>query len=300
MYVVTGATGNTGKVVAKQLLAAGQKVLAIGRSAERLQSLAKEGAQPVVADITDETALARAFSGAQAVYLMIPPDMASPDFLAHQRRITDAFVQAVKKSGVKHAVTLSSVGADKTDKTGPIIGLRYLEQQINAIEGLNVLHLRAGYFMENTLGQVGAIQAMGKTAGPVEGNVKLPMIATYDIGVAAADALRNLNFEGAQTRELLGQRDLDYNEVTAIIGKAISRPDLSYVRLTDEQARPALAQLGFSASVANALLEMSASLNSGHIRAQEKRSAQNTTPTSYETFIAQKFVPLYQAKAQAA
>ena len=300
MYVVTGATGNTGKIVAKQLLAAGKKVSAIGRSAERLQPLAKQGAQPVVADITDAAALARALSGAQAAYLVVPPDMASPDFFAQQRRVTDSFVQAVKKSGVTHAVTLSSVGADKPERTGPILGLRYLEQQLNAIEGLNVLHLRAGYFMENTLGQVGAIQAMGKTAGPVEGSVKLPMIATYDIGVAAADALRELNFDGKQTRELLGQRDLDYNEVTAIIAKAIDRPEVSYLRLTNEQARPALSQLGFSASVADALLEMSASLNSGYIRALEKRSAQNTTPTSYETFVTQQFVPLYQAKAQAA
>jgi hypothetical protein len=94
--------------------------------------------------------------------------------------------------------------------------------------------------------------------------------------------------------------DIDYNEVTAIIAKAINRPDLSYLRLSDEQARPALSQLGFSASAADALLEMSASLNSGYIRAQEKRSPQNTTPTSYETFVAQQFVPLYQAKAQAA
>jgi hypothetical protein len=99
---------------------------------------------------------------------------------------------------------------------------------------------------------------------------------------------------------LLGQRDIDYNEVTAIIAKAIDRPDISYMRLTDEQARPALFQLGFSASVADALLEMSASLNSGYIRPLEKRSAQNTTPTSYETFVAQQFVPLYQAKGQAA
>jgi uncharacterized protein YbjT (DUF2867 family) len=126
------------------------------------------------------------------------------------------------------------------------------------------------------------------------------MIATYDIGTAAADALRDLNFRGKQTRELLGQRDIDYNEVTAIIAKAIDRPNISYMPLTDEQARPALFQLGFSASVADALLEMSASLNSGYIRPLEKRSAQNTTPTSYETFVAQQFVPLYQAKGQAA
>lgn len=300
MYVITGATGNTGKVVATQLLAAGEKVVAVGRNEERLQPLAKQGAEPLTADITDQAALSRAFSGARAVYLMIPPDIVSPDYVAYQQRAVGALVEAVKQSGVKYAVTLSSIGADKPQGTGPIGGLRHLEQELNAVAGLSVLHLRAGYFMENTLGQAGAIRALGKAAGPVRGDLKLPMIATHDIGVAAAEALHTLNFSGKQTRELLGQRDLDYNEVTAVIAKAIDKPGLSYVQLSDEQARPAFLQLGFSASVLDGLLEMSVALNSGYIHALEKRSPQNTTPTSYEAFVAQQFVPLFREKSQAA
>jgi uncharacterized protein YbjT (DUF2867 family) len=300
MYVITGATGNTGKVVATQLLAAGEKVVAVGRNEERLQPLAKQGAEPLTADITDQAALSRAFSRARAVYLMIPPDITSPDYVAYQQRVVGALVEAVKQSGVKYAVVLSSIGADKPQGTGPIGGLRRLEQGLNAIAGLNVLHIRAGYFMENTLGQAGAIRAFGNTAGPVRSDLKLPMIATHDIGVAAADALRKLDFSGKQTRELLGQRELDYNEVTAVIAKAINKPGLSYVQLSDEQARPAFLQLGFSGSVLDGLLEMSSALNSGYIHALEKRSQQNTTPTSYEAFVDRHFVPLFREKSQAA
>ena len=300
MYVITGATGNTGKVVATQLLAAGEKVVAVGRNEERLQPLAKQGAEPLTADITDQAALSRAFSRARAVYLMIPPDITSPDYVAYQQRVVGALVEAVKQSGVKYAVVLSSIGADKPQGTGPIGGLRHLEQGLNAIAGLNVLHIRAGYFMENTLGQAGAIGAFGNTAGPVRSDLKLPMIATHDIGVAAADALRKLDFSGKQTRELLGQRELDYNEVTAVIAKAINKPGLSYVQLSDEQARPAFLQLGFSGSVLDGLLEMSSALNSGYIHALEKRSQQNTTPTSYEAFVDRHFVPLFREKSQAA
>ena len=197
-------------------------------------------------------------------------------------------------------MALSSIGADKPQGTGPIGGLRRLEQELNAVADLNVLHIRAGYFMENTLGQAGAIRAFGKAAGPVRGDLKLPMIATHDIGVAAAEALHKLNFSGKQTRELQGQRDIDYNEVAAVIGKAIGKPELSYVQLSDEQARPAFLQLGFSASVLDGLLEMSAALNSGYIHALEKRSQQNTTQTSYEDFVVQQFMPLFQEKSQAA
>lgn len=300
MYVVTGATGNSGSEVVKVLLAKGQKVRAVGRSQERLQPYVTEGAEAFVADLTDAAALTQAFKGAQAVYLMSPPNVAAPDVRAHQSQVTKALATAVRQAAVKYTVVLSSIGADKKEKTGPVVGLHELEQALNAISGLNVLHLRAGYFMENTLAQVGIIPAMGKTAGPLRGDLKLPMIATRDIGAAAASALINLDFKGQQTRELLGQRDITMNEVTAIIAKAISKPDLQYQQLPDAQLRPALLQMGLSADMADLLLEMSGSLNSGYMKALEQRSARNTNPTSYETFVVEEFVPAFRGKSQAA
>lgn len=300
MYVVTGATGNTGSVVAKQLLAHGQKVRVLGRSAERLQPLANLGAEPFVADITDSATLVRAFTGAQAAYAMIPPDIGNPDPRGYQERVSDSVASALEKTGIKHAVVLSSVGADKPEKTGPVVGLHNLEQKLNRISGLNALYLRAAYFMENTLSQVGIIQGLGKTAGPVRGDLKLPMIATSDIGAFAADALLKLSFSGKATRELLGQRDLDYNELTSTLGKAINKSDLKYVQLPDEQIRPALLQMGMSPKMADLLLEMTAALNSGHMRALEKRSPENTTPTPYEAFVEEEFTPAYRARSQAA
>jgi uncharacterized protein YbjT (DUF2867 family) len=300
MYVITGATGNTGNVVARSLLAKGQKVRVIGRSADRLQPLTSEGAEAFVCDLTDVGALRKAFSDARAVYAMVPPNMTGPDYRAHQDRITDALAAALEESGVQYAVSLSSVGADKTEQTGPVVGQHYLEHRFNHIAGLNVLHLRPGYFMENTLAQIGIIKAMGMAAGPLLPELKLPMIATCDIGAAVTDALLSLDFSHQQTRELLGQRDISMAEATAIIGKAISQAHLTYVQLPDEQVRAALMQLGMSRNVADLILEMSAALNSGHMKALEERSPRNTTSTSYETFVAEAFVPRYQGKPTAA
>jgi uncharacterized protein YbjT (DUF2867 family) len=300
MYVVTGATGNTGSVVATELLSKGQKVRVIGRSADRLQPLVDQGAEAFVADLSDAAALRKAFTGAQGVYLVIPPNPASNDFRAEQDRVSSAFAQALKDSGVKHAVTLSSIGADKPAGTGPIAGLHDMEEKLNRVPGLNVLHLRAAYFMENTMGQSAIIRMLGKTAGPLLPDVKVPMIATPDIGVAAAQALLNPDFRGQQTRELLGQRDLSYRDITAILAKALEKPDLSYVQLPDEQLRPALQQMGLSANVAGLILELSAAINSGHVRALEPRSEANTTATSYETFVKEKFLPAFKRQTQAA
>jgi uncharacterized protein YbjT (DUF2867 family) len=300
MFVVTGATGHSGRVVAKNLLKRGAKVRVVGRSADRLKGLVAEGAEPFAADLTDAAGVAKALAGAKAAYLMLPPNISSSDVRGYQNRVADSLASALRTASVKHVVTLSSIGTDKTDKTGPVVGLRYLEQQLNSIDGLNVLHLRAGYFMENTLGQAFAIQKMGMTVGPLRSDLKLAMIATEDIGEVAANALFNLDFSQKQTRELLGPRDLSMAEAAQIMGEAIGRPDLKYVQLPHEQVRPALLQMDMSLNMADLILEMAAALNSGHMRPLEPRSAKNSTPTSYQTFVAQEFVPLYQGKAKAA
>ncbi len=300
MIVVTGASGNTGKIVAQQLLAQHQPVRVLGRSAERLQPFVKQGAEAFVGEITDAAALTRAFTGARAVYAMIPPNYSAPDTRAYQERVTEALATALERSGVKHVVALSSIGADKKDKTGPVAGLHVLEERFSRIPGLNVLLLRAGYFMENTLAQAGIIKTVGSTAGPVRGDLKLPMIATRDIGVAAAESLLQLDFKGAETRELLGQRDLSYGEAAGIIGRVIGKPGLGYTQAPDEQLRPVLTQMGMSPDVANQILELAAALNSGHVRALEPRSVRNTTPTSYETFVEDEFLPVYQGHSAAA
>lgn len=299
MFVVLGASGHTGEVVAKSLLAHGQKVRVAGRSAEHLQPLAALGAEIAVVDAANASGLGNAFKGAEAAYVLIPPNVSINDVRAYQERVSDAITAAVRTAGVMHVIALSSLGADKASGTGPVVGLHNLEQKLNAIDGVHLLHLRAGYFIENTLPQVRVIRAMGSVVGPIHPTLKLPMIATRDIGSAAADALLRREFRGKQTRELLGQRDVDYTEATAIIGKAIGEPSLGYVQATDEQLRPALIQMGMSANFVDLLLEMARALNSGSMKALEARSPANTTPTSFETFVNEQFVPAYRQQMAA-
>ena len=299
MYVVIGASGNTGHIVATNLLTRGQKVRVVGRNSAHLQPLTSKGAEPFIADVTDASALAKSFNGADAAYVMIPPNVTSKDPLGYSNRVGDAIATAVKTAGTRNVVALSSIGAELPSGTGPVVGLHNLEQKLNQISSANVLYLRAGYFMENTLPQANAIRQMGSAAGPLRPDLKIPMIATRDIGTAAADALLHPTIRGKQARELLGQRDLSYNEVASVLSKAVGKPDLKYVQVPDDQFRGALMQIGMSEQVANLLLEMTHALNSGTMHALEPRTPQNTTPTSYETFSADVFVPAYQHQAAA-
>jgi uncharacterized protein YbjT (DUF2867 family) len=299
MYVVLGASGNTGHVVASNLLARGKKVRAVGRNAAHLQPLTAKGAEAFIADVTDAKALAKAFQQADSAYVMIPPNTASTDPLGYANQVGDSIAAAVQSAGTKNVVALSSIGAEQPSGTGPVIGLHNLEQKLNRIDRADVLYLRAGYFMENTLPQVNAIRQMGAVAGPLRPDLKLPMIATRDIGNVAADNLLHPAIRGKQARELLGQRELTYTEVAAIIGKAIGRPDLKYLQVPDDQFRSVLVQMGMSEQFARLLLEMTGALNSGKMHALEARTPQTSTPTSYETFVAEVFVPAYQHQAAA-
>jgi uncharacterized protein YbjT (DUF2867 family) len=300
MYVITGASGNTGSAAADQLLARREKVRVIGRNAAHLERFAKKGAEVVTADVTNAEALAKAFEGATGVYLMVPPDITTPDVVAHYDRIGDSLARAVEKAGVTKAVALSSIGADKPDKVGPVVGVHDLEQKLAGVRKLDVVFLRAGYFMENLLPQVNLIKMFGFVGGPLRADLPLPLIATRDIGARAAELLARHDFKGRQTRELLGQRDLNYQEIAQVIGKAIGRPELGYKQLPASQVKPAMVQMGMSEGMAGALVEMSDSMNSGYMKPLEKRSPENTTPTSIETFLTEKFVPLFRGASAGA
>ena len=301
MYLITGATGNTGSVVAKGLLEKGKKVRVVARNQEKLKELAALGAETLIGDITSQDTANKTFAGVEAAYIMIPPAMTDPDFRGYQKKLTEVYGSALEaNSSVKHVVVLSSFGADKEAKTGPILGLHFLEERLKQIKPLHSLSLRAGYFMENTLGQAAAIHQMGAVVGPLKPDLKIPLIASIDIGNAALNALLKLNFTGHQTHDLQGQRDLTYFEITAIIGAAIGKPDLQYQVVSSEQFAGIMEQIGLAKNVAALMAEMVDAQNAGHVRTLEPRSASNTTPTPFEQFVTETFVPAYKAPSKGA
>jgi uncharacterized protein YbjT (DUF2867 family) len=293
MYVILGATGNTGSIIANFLQLKGQMVRVVGRDVGRLQRFVRKGAEALAADVSDAAALTKAFGGARAAYLLLPPITSRED----QERESDAIAKAVKQSGLRYAVHLSSYGAHAPKGTGPVTGLHSAEQKLNAITGLNVLHLRAAYFMENNLAAIDMIHGMGLFGHALQPDLKLPMIATRDVGDYAAQRLLDLDFSGKQTRELLGERDLSMMEVTAAIARGIGKPDLRYEQFPYDQMQQALTQMGFSPRKAAVYIEMFQAINAGLLAAQEPRSQQNSTPTSFEKFVQDVFAPAYHGKA---
>ncbi len=295
MYVITGASGNTGKVIANALLDAGKKVRVLGRDAEKVKELTDKGAEAAIGNVEDIDFLTKAFGGAVAVYAMIPPNSQTDDYRGYQNNVADAQIEAAKNAGVKYVVTLSSVGAHLKEKAGVVQGLADMEKKWNAVEGINVLHLRPSYFMENALGQIDTIKNMGIMGSPIKGEMSFPMVATNDIGELAAKRLLELDFNGSEVQYLLGSRDVTYNEVAGIYGKVIGKEDLKYVEFPYEDAKKAMMESwGLSENVADAFIEFMQTTNAGHLFEDAKRTEQNTTPTSVEDF-ARVFAHVYNS-----
>ena len=282
---VVGATGNTGSIVVETLLERGETVRAIGRDAGRLQPFAQRGAEAHVADVNDPAAMTKAFAGMESAYVLIPPQTAAPDFLAASEAISDSITAALKASSVKHVVLLSSLGAQHASGTGPVVGLHNFEQKLNQLTDINVLFLRPAFFMENFLMSIGLIQNMGILGGAIKGTLQIPMIDTQDIGRAAADALTRRDFEGKETQELLGQRNLSHKEAAEIIGKEIGRPGLAYQQFPGFMVEQVLKQMGLPKKTAELLVEMHEAFNKGLMAPLEQRNGHNTTPTTFEAFV---------------
>ena len=293
MYVITGATGNTGKIIASKLLEAGKKVRIISRNAEKAKDLTDKGAELFIGDTSDAELLKKAFNSATAVYAMIPIDWKAVNYTEHQVRHANAIAEALRECKVKYVVSLSSLGAHLESDSGVVLGLHKMENIFNKIEGLNTLHLRPTYFMENSLGMIGLIKQAGIMGSPIKPNLSFPVIATKDIANYALRRLLTLDFKGQNIQNLLGARDVSYPEMAKVYGKAIGKNDLKYVEFSFADFKDTLMkQMGTSESVADNFNEFIKAMNEGKIMAHARRDAESTTPTTIEEF-AQTFNYVY-------
>jgi uncharacterized protein YbjT (DUF2867 family) len=291
--VVTGATGRTGRAATQALCARGEKVRVVGRDAKKLATLVEMGAEPFIANVEDVASMNKAFDGASAVYLVLPEDISQQDLRAHQERVSDSYAAAITNANVRFVVNLSSIGAQHAKNTGPIVGLHNQEQKLNWNAGLNVLHLRAAYFMENLFMTIAPLRSMGTLPGGLRAEVPMPWIATQDIGAYAATRLAARDFCGHSVQELHGQRDISMKEAASIVGNAIGKPNLEYVRLPSMMLETALLKMGLPKKTSELIVEMWEGANAGLIAPLEERSAKNTTPTTLETFAERSFAPAY-------
>ena len=272
VVAVVGATSDVGSVVVSELEAKGVEVRRISRT---------DGV-----DIHDAPALVKALTGADSAYVMLPFDMAAPDLHARETELAAIIADALKQTGVKRVVSLSTASAHLKNNTGSGRAGGILEEHLDAIGIPELTHLRAAFFMENfAKGMNFAAQAdTGVYSSAFNGDRPIAMVAAEDIGVVAAEILSAATFQEPHVRELLGPRDYTLQEAIAILSAAYGNPAVKYKQGTYEETRAAMLSLGVSESFADAVVETAKSFNRGDTWWQEARSRQNTTPTTLEAF----------------
>ncbi len=254
IFVVAGATGHVGSVVASELLAAGHEVRAIVRSVDKAKALASQGAALLAGELNDARFLTRVLRGADGAFLLLPPPPHdSPDVRAFQDRVAHAEATAVNESGVRHVVLLSSWGAEKTSGTGPIVGLHVLEEALKKT-GVVSTFLRAGSFTENLLAMLPAAQHQGVLPNFFPPDFKVATIATRDI---AAAAVRSLLAPPAATEivYVLGTHEYSAVDQAAYLSKKLGK-EIKLLNLPVSAASGAIQQAGMGASMANLYQEM--------------------------------------------
>jgi uncharacterized protein YbjT (DUF2867 family) len=222
MYAIMGITGRVGSAIAEYLLAQGEQIRAIVRNPDKAARWRDRGAEIAVADVDDPNALASAFEGAEAVFVMVPPNFAPALGFPEVRKTLASYHAALGKALPKKAVYLSSIGAEQTSGLGLITGSHLLEQTLG---DLPIAHafLRAGWFMENHAWDVTTALSEGRIFSnlyPLDR--KFSLVAAADIGKAGADVLRQ-EWTGTRYIEVAGPEQYSPNDIARALSSVFGR-----------------------------------------------------------------------------
>jgi uncharacterized protein YbjT (DUF2867 family) len=290
--VILGATGTVGSKISAILLNEGHLVTLIARHTEKLEKFRSLGAEIIAGDITDVETLTNAFKNANSAFVLLPDNVKAENTRAYQRKVTGKLIEAIKNSGIKYIVNMSSLGSHMHEGNGIMGGTGEQEVRLNQLDNVNVLHIRSAYFMENFLRTIGLVKKMGINGTAADGNHSIPMVATQDVAKIAAGHLANLDFNGKSVHAVMGPKDYTYSEFTSIIGKTIGNPDLPYVQFPVEQVKQTFLSNGFSEDFVDNLIEMGTAIKTGFMNYQ-KRDGSTTTPTTAEDFASEVYLPIY-------
>lgn len=270
--IVTGSLGHISRPLTQALITNGHQVTVVSSSPDRQPAIEALGATAAIGTMDDVAFLTATFTGADAVYCMIPPaNFTEPDRRVHYRHVATNYAQAIRQAGVTRAIHLSSFGADLDQGTGIILGAYDAERILNELAGVAITHLRPTYFYYNLNAFIGMIKQTGRILANYGGDDIIPMVAPVDIAAAIADELSTPATADRKIR-YVGSDERTGHEVARVLGAAIGKPDLTWVVIPDEQVQQGMEANGLPTILATGLVEMYASLRSGAMSADYYRN----------------------------
>jgi uncharacterized protein YbjT (DUF2867 family) len=288
---VVGATGRIGARLTERLLAKGHSVKALSRGGPALEVLVAKGAEPFLGSFdTGDGELGRFFEDADAAFLMVKTLWAAEDFHGHYPTVALRFFDALRDSPVKLVVSLTAMGSELSGNTGHFQGFHILDQILNRLRAIKLVHLQGGWFMED-LGRwsdaIAQHDGIGFTLTP---DVKAPWVSIQDLADFAAKEF-DTPIEQHRSVKQLG---IDYTmtEIAALIGRALGREvDYRFINPNDREVETVfrerfgtLDRWGYDKNTA-------AALNDGRVKFRDDRPA---LPTTMEEFVKDTLKPLVE------
>ncbi len=291
---ITGSLGNISRFLIEKLVAKGHQVKVISSNAKRAKEIEALKAVPLIGSVEDYDFIKKSFAGSDGVYLMTPPNFRTADLKQYIKTVGEQYANALKETGVKYAVNLSSIGSHLENGLGPTGSNFYVEQKLNDLKDVNVLHLRPGMFLTNFYGAIPMIKHQNMLGNNFGGDVNLPLTHPKDIAEVAFKALDSLEISGKQIKYIVSDEKNGF-EVAKVLGNAIGKTDVNWVEFSDEQLLNALMQNGFSEQMAKVyMVEIGIALKDGSFMGDyNKNKSQSVGGTTLQDF-SKEFAAAYQ------
>lgn len=260
---LTGSLGNISRPLTEKLVANGHEVNVVSSNPDRAEEIKKLGAAASIGSVEDYEFIRQSFTGSDAVYLMIPPSFTTTDPKEYIKAVGEQYAKAIEETGVKLAVNLSSVGSHIQNGLGPTGSNFQVEQKLNELVGVNVLHLRPGMFMTNFYGAIPMIKYQGMLGNNFGGSVSLSLTHPRDIAEAAFQAIDQMSFSGKKVQYIVSDERTGF-EIAGLLGEAVGKTGVKWIEFSDEQLLNALMQNGFSEPMAKVyMVEIGIALRDG-------------------------------------
>jgi uncharacterized protein YbjT (DUF2867 family) len=263
---LTGSLGHIGKPLAESLVKNGHSVTVVSSNPDKQKEIQQLGAIAAIGSVEDADFLTKTFTGADAVYTMVPPtNFFNPnlDLTAYTTGVVNSFIQAIQQSGVSRVVHLSSIGAHLEKGSGLIAAHHQAEVMISKLSDVDITFMRPVGFYYNLLGFIPAIKQQGVISANYGADEDLVWVSPIDIAAAVVDEL-----EGpASHRKVryVASDELTGHETASILGAAIGKPDLKWILVDDAQRQQFLESVGLNRSIAAGLVEMFAAQHDGRL-----------------------------------
>jgi uncharacterized protein YbjT (DUF2867 family) len=290
MIVVTTPTGNVGSQVLRELVSSDEPIRVMARDPSRLTPETRERVEVVPGSHSDSEVVNKAFAGADSVFWLVPPDPRAASVDAAYVDFTRPACQAFRAQGVKRVVGISALGRGTpwASKAGLATASLAMDDLI-ASSGVSYRPLTMPSFMDNLLRQAASITSEGVFSLPINGDRKLPSVATRDVAHAAAMRLRDHRWNGVASVPVLGPEDLSYNDMARILSDVLGRP-VRFEQISNEAYKARLVARGMSDAMAQANVDMWIAKDHGMDNAAT-RTTDSSSPTSFRDWAQQAFRP---------